>query len=597
MCGFRLQNSVRPPTVEAKQPAEKTACSSCGAVNATHYRYCLTCGTPLKSESAKKVGGLTGESPQSLASQPASDHAEHAKHPMSKTVGVQGDLAIVGAHAENKKDAEGNKPQPRNTDPVPGAPARPVVSGASNAAQNAVGATAKTPRNCERCGAKADVGAVFCRICGAPLPREARPSTANMLADIRGSDPRSNEAKLGVTQVDPPRAAGAVTARPKTAAGIAQPTPKIQGQQPTHPMATSESIGVPAQAAPSVATPSVAALSLPAAQPALVSPHPPSPSGFQAPANSTQASMHYAPIPQTPAALDHAVETTSGPTVAPPPSVSTSGTGPMPRAPSVHDRATTAPVGRVVVIARDGSEGPSHPLFERLAIGRTLGEIQFPGDLSISPEHLVLLVRGNRVFLRDLESINGIYMRLGTGPNRPGSYELHDQSLFLIGQQVLRFEWLDHQQVITPLIEETTVHFGTPITARYARLRLRSPEGVSLDTFYLRKKEIVLGRETGDIVFTDDPFLSRRHSKLVIDLEPSGDHAHAKHGHGEHARTVRLVDLASSNGTFVRLGVREIEVYHGDQFRIGQQLLRIDLNMEAPPMNDAQANGHTRADG
>jgi pSer/pThr/pTyr-binding forkhead associated (FHA) protein len=594
MCGFRLQNSLRP-TAEAK-PAEKTSCTSCGAANAAHYRYCLTCGTPLKSEGAKKVVAPVGETPQAAApqqaivAQPTVDQEERAKHPMTKTVGVQGDLAIVGAHAANEKGSEGSKPLPRNTDPVPGAPERPAMSRASNAAPNA-GPTTKTPRNCERCGAKADVGAVFCRICGAPLPRDARPSTANMLADIRSNDPRSNDPrsndpKLGVTQVDPPKAAEIVTARPKAPAGIAQPSAPIQGQQTTHPLPTIEPIGLPPQAPPSIPAQSPLPLPLPAAFPA---------QGTSTQA-STQASMHYAPMPQT-RALDETVETTSGPTVAPPPSVSTSGTGPLPRAQSVHDRTTTAPVGRVVVIARDGSEGPSHPLFERLAIGRTLGEIQFPGDPSISPEHLVLLVRGNRVFLRDLGSINGIYVRLGTGPNRPGSYELHDQSLFLIGQQVLRFEWLDHQQVITPLIEESTVHFGTPITARYARLRLRSPEGVSLDTFYLRKKEIVLGRETGDIVFTDDPFLSRRHSKLVIDLEGGSEHAHARQAHGEYARTARLVDLASSNGTFVRLGVREIEVYHGDQFRIGQQLLRIDLNADAQPMNGAQANGHTRADG
>jgi pSer/pThr/pTyr-binding forkhead associated (FHA) protein len=38
-----------------------------------------------------------------------------------------------------------------------------------------------------------------------------------------------------------------------------------------------------------------------------------------------------------------------------------------------------------------------------------------------------------------------------------------------------------------------------------------------------------------------------------------------------------LRDLGSSNGTFYRIDNGEIEVSHGDQFRIGQQLLRIEI--------------------
>jgi pSer/pThr/pTyr-binding forkhead associated (FHA) protein len=251
--------------------------------------------------------------------------------------------------------------------------------------------------------------------------------------------------------------------------------------------------------------------------------------------------------------------------------------GPVASAPAsespTDERPTALAIGRLVVIARDGSEGPSHPIGAKVTVGRNHGEVQFPGDQSISPEHVRLSNRDGRVFLTDLGSLNGVYLRLGTAANRSSSIELSDQSLFLLGQQVLRFELLDSSLTYSPLVEDDTVHFGTPTTARYARLRVRSPEGTSLDCFYLKKREIVIGRETGDIVFTDDPFLSRRHAKLVIEGEGSGP------------RTVQLIDLGSSNGTFYRLRDTEIELYSGDQFRIGQQLLRIDLTNGAPRLD------------
>ena len=50
---------------------------------------------------------------------------------------------------------------------------------------------------------------------------------------------------------------------------------------------------------------------------------------------------------------------------------------------------------------------------------------------------------------------------------------------------------------------------------RYARIGQRSVEGVTRDVFHVQKAETVLGRESGDIVFTDDPFLSRRHAAIT----------------------------------------------------------------------------------
>jgi pSer/pThr/pTyr-binding forkhead associated (FHA) protein len=133
--------------------------------------------------------------------------------------------------------------------------------------------------------------------------------------------------------------------------------------------------------------------------------------------------------------------------------------------------------------------------------------------------------------------------------------------------------------------DNDTLLFGTPTSPRYGRLVQRTVEGVTRDVFNLRKVETVLGRESGDIVFTDDPFLSRRHVLLRVNLPPAsspgspgspGNKADTKQ-----ERTYSLVDLGSSNGTYLKVH-EEVRLRNGDQFRIGQQLFRFDLDDSTP---------------
>jgi pSer/pThr/pTyr-binding forkhead associated (FHA) protein len=196
--------------------------------------------------------------------------------------------------------------------------------------------------------------------------------------------------------------------------------------------------------------------------------------------------------------------------------------------------------------------------------------------------------------LRDLGSTNGVFLRIpfkreqGTGQETPiklgpidvgpinsgdganSEEPLADQDLFLVGQQVLRFEVVKHaEEGFGVASENGTLLFGTPAAPRYARLSQRTVEGVVRDVFHLRKVETVIGRETGDIVFADDPFLSRRHAAVRMHV--------AAEGEARPPRRFSLVDLASSNGTFLQLRA-EVALQGGDQFRIGQQLFRFDFD-------------------
>jgi pSer/pThr/pTyr-binding forkhead associated (FHA) protein len=274
----------------------------------------------------------------------------------------------------------------------------------------------------------------------------------------------------------------------------------------------------------------------------------------------------------------------------------------------------TASAASLVVIRRDGSEGERYPVGESVDLGRGEGDVRFD-DPYLSPRHCRLVSKGGGFFLRDLDSANGVYIRIpfwpraarrgddarhaaapstrsspdegGPGhhaaadaPTHQGSADhgedrltdprdeqpLSEEELFLVGQQVLRFEVVNQaEEGFGAASEHGTLLFGTPAGARYARLSQRTTEGVAREVFYLHKAETVIGRESGDIVFTDDPFLSRRHA--VIRMQG---------GAGEPKRFT-LADLGSSNGTFLRIR-DEVRLQRGDHFRIGQQLLRFDID-------------------
>jgi pSer/pThr/pTyr-binding forkhead associated (FHA) protein len=132
----------------------------------------------------------------------------------------------------------------------------------------------------------------------------------------------------------------------------------------------------------------------------------------------------------------------------------------------------------------------------------------------------------------------------------------------LLGQQVLRVEILsEHETSFGPVSHYGVMIFGTPEQPRVARLVQLTTEGIPRDIFHLFREETVVGRESGDIVFTDDAFLSRRHATFRV------DRAHRK---------IVVADLGSSNGTLVQFR-GERELHSGDVFRIGHHLFRVDL--------------------
>ena len=222
-----------------------------------------------------------------------------------------------------------------------------------------------------------------------------------------------------------------------------------------------------------------------------------------------------------------------------------------------HNKPKEQATGRLVVIVEDGSEGKTLDLRGRqVDIGSGEGDIVLTEDRYLSGRHARFFRQDGAWYLRDLQSLNGVYRRL----RKPTS--LRDGDLVLLGLEVLQFELVDHaERGLGHAIQHGVLVFGSPAATRRARLCQRTVEGVVRDVYHLVADETTIGRETGDIVFTSDPFMSRRHAAIQWD---------------EDGQEYVLVDLNSSNGTY--LAIRDdVRLENGDFIRLGQHLFRVDL--------------------
>jgi pSer/pThr/pTyr-binding forkhead associated (FHA) protein len=219
--------------------------------------------------------------------------------------------------------------------------------------------------------------------------------------------------------------------------------------------------------------------------------------------------------------------------------------------------AATGPAwGTAVLVNRDGSDGQRFPLAgEYLVIGRTGTDIEFADDRFLARQHARLeRAQDGSVKVVPMDLLNGVF-RKADAP-----IDLSDGTTILVGREVLRFERLEAEEVkVHPLVRHGVALFGSPPREPWGRLVALVPSGGYRDVRHLTEKEVVLGREEGDIVFRDDAFMSRRHAAVTWD-----------------GKKAQVTDLGSSNGTFVRLA-GPTPLKHGDHVRMGDQLLRIEL--------------------
>ena len=203
--------------------------------------------------------------------------------------------------------------------------------------------------------------------------------------------------------------------------------------------------------------------------------------------------------------------------------------------------------GQLTLIRPDGTEGGSHPLHQgENLVGRGQGHL-FDSDPYLSPRHAEFVLTEAGLEVRDLRSLNGVFVKLTQEET------LESGDTLRIGQELLRFDAISPP---SPL-EDGTEIIGTPNPGYWGRLSVIVGRDVDGPAFPLFDETVVLGRERGDILFPEDGYVSGTHAQITL-----------RDGH------VYLTDLGSSNGTFLR--VRDARaVSSGSLLLMGQQLFRV----------------------
>ena len=204
----------------------------------------------------------------------------------------------------------------------------------------------------------------------------------------------------------------------------------------------------------------------------------------------------------------------------------------------------------MTLIRPDGSEGGTHELRQgENKLGRSFGPV-FENDGYLSPIHAQLDIRGQQAMVRDLDSLNGVFVKM------TGEEELTSGQIIRIGQELLRFELIGAPE---PTADGTEL-MGSPNPGYWGKLTVIIGREITGAAVPLLGEQCTLGRERGEINFPDDGYVSGLHARVSL-----------RDGH------VFLTDLGSSNGTFVKVN-GERAVGHESFVLLGQQLFRLNFS-------------------
>ncbi len=223
----------------------------------------------------------------------------------------------------------------------------------------------------------------------------------------------------------------------------------------------------------------------------------------------------------------------------------------MPVAPPVAPPVQARPQPRAILtlIRPDGSEGGTHELRQgENKIGRNFGSL-FETDGYLSPVHAEIIVNGATATVRDLDSLNGVFVKMTEAE------ELHPTQILRLGQELLRFDIIQPPEAVA----DGTEVMGSPNPGFWGKLTVIIGREVDGACFPLLGEEITLGRERGEINFPDDGYVSGLHARVA-----------ARDGR------VFLEDLGSSNGTFMKVQ-GERGLINESFVLMGQQLFRVNL--------------------
>jgi len=181
----------------------------------------------------------------------------------------------------------------------------------------------------------------------------------------------------------------------------------------------------------------------------------------------------------------------------------------------------------LLVLDASGAPTAEYPLARaETLLGRREGDIRFPRDALMAPQHARFSLEEGALWAEDL-SPTGVFLRL----RQPVVLAAGDT--FLIGKELVEFQ------------------FGGAGAGEAGWLL------AGRKRFPISGQGLLLGRTQGDVTFADDPQVSTRHA-----------------GVRREGRRWLLEDLGSTNGTYLKIRGR-CRLESGDILLCGSQLLRV----------------------
>jgi pSer/pThr/pTyr-binding forkhead associated (FHA) protein len=208
----------------------------------------------------------------------------------------------------------------------------------------------------------------------------------------------------------------------------------------------------------------------------------------------------------------------------------------------------------LVLIDEAGEEVSRFPLSAgETTIGREGAGLEFADDVFMSPLHVKLTVRDDKILLRDLGSRNGTWVFISE------PHLLVDSDRLLVGSQIFEFRRLGYPGP-NPPERDATRRMGSLVpSADIACITQLRADGSPRDLLHLSPgRNLRIGREDGDITFRYDPSMSGSHAEI----------------RSEDADFV-IVDLGSRNG--VALSARgTVELTTGSRILVGDKMLKVE---------------------
>jgi hypothetical protein len=187
-------------------------------------------------------------------------------------------------------------------------------------------------------------------------------------------------------------------------------------------------------------------------------------------------------------------------------------------------------------------------------LGRA-GDLAFPTDPLMSHHHAVLSKTDDGLEVTGIPGVSGLFRRI-----REPSLVPSGETVFA-GEQYLLVRLGADVPCEQPQTDDLPAEvFGTPLPLPKLHVTQLLAGGLPGRVTSTDREHVTVGREGCDLSFPQDRYLSGRHLRFEL-------------AEGQ----IRVVDVGSRNGTFVRLGQLPVRLGHGDELLAGSTLLRVDV--------------------